>query len=686
MLHRSVTFTHFVLLLVAAFLAFVTVRTYEEMAITVPSGVVWVNSNSGDADLARIVDTVEGFAEETGVSVALHTPDLRDPGNARHLYLAAGAPGAPAADWLEDGYPSFGHTMRTDVRSFADLEQPDPRGFYLVFGSEADTQRFEEELAGIGLREVSSVGAQELNWTDLYRYGGDLDTALVILLLFAVTVTASGVLLNARSYGVLRLQGHSYAGILGRDLAQLARFHLGFGLSAVALVLLALYLHNRWSQLGLFAAISGQLLALLVGAALVAHAFALAMVHATDIQGALKGRLPARLAGAGAYLVRVPALVFVLVVIGHVVVSAQNVRAQEQSLDSYEQAGQASRVTLSGSVDLTDEREDMEGLVAGWLRQADTEGQLVLTARERGENLVPPGRPRPDFDVLVVNDTYLEQQVVTAADGRRLGREPGVRLLIPEDRAKEAGALLEGFGSWLRFVGGEPAQGFRTATIATGQRIFTYGSDLPGDFHSRSHLEDPVIVVLPDGDVLDDHTYVSYATSGGLVFPDPGFAEASIARPPFSTYVNGLQMVVTSAADIQTQLVHDLRLQTFNLSAATVVLLMTAVSVCVIHVRARAQKIFARHLAGWGFLAIHRRLLVMEGALAALFVGWALWRTRAELAWHADPANPVTGEPAAALALQPFLAAAIAVSGLLLVTATLVGFHRRVVREGASQA
>ncbi|MFE9245424.1 hypothetical protein [Nocardiopsis sp. NPDC006938] len=686
MLHRSVTFTHVVLLLVAAVLAFVTVRTYEEMAITVPSGVVWVNSNTGEADLPTIVDTVERFARDTGVSVALHTPDLYDPGNMRHLYLAPGAEGALAADWLTAGYPSFGHTMRTDVHPFAHLEQPDPRGFYLVFGTAADTERFERELAGIGLREVSSVGAQDLNWTDLYRYGGDLDTALVILLLFAVTVTASGVLLNARSYGVLRLQGHSYAGILGRDLAQLARLHLGPGLGAAALVLLALYVYNRWSQLTLFAAISGQLLALLLGAALAAHAFALAMVHATDIPAALKGRLPARLAGAGAYLVRVPALVFVLVVIGHVVVSAQNVRAQAESLDSYAEAGQASRLSLTGSVDLTDDREDMQGLVAGWLRQADAEGQLVLTARERAENLLPVGTPRPDYDVLVVNDTYLDQQEVIAVGGDRVQPEARVRLLVPENRAGERDALVAGFGPWLEFVGEEPAPEFRVETTEAGQRVFTYGSQQPGDDHSRSHLDDPVVVVLPNGGVLDDHSYVSYATGAGLVFPDPGVAEASIARPPFSTYVNGLQMVVTSAADLQTQLVRDLRLQTFNLSAATVVLLMTAVSVCVIHVRTRAQTIFARHLAGWGFLAVHRRLLTVEGALAVLFVGWAVWRTRVELAWRADPANPVTGESVAALGYQPLLAVAIAASGLLLVTVTLAGFHRRVVREGASQA
>jgi hypothetical protein len=106
------------------------------------------------------------------------------------------------------------------------------------------------------------------------------------------------------------------------------------------------------------------------------------------------------------------------------------------------------------------------------------------------------------------------------------------------------------------------------------------------------------------------------------VFPDPGTAEETIAEPPYSTYVNGLQPVAARAADQRAALVQDLRLQGFNLAAATAVLLMTAVAACVIHVRTQAQTIFARHLSGWTFAATHRRLLLVEVALAAGFVGW----------------------------------------------------------------
>lgn len=687
MLHRSITLTHMGLLLIAAFLSFLAVRSYEEMATTVPSGTVWVNSSTEEAELARTVEAVEGFAEETGVSVALETPDLHDPGSVRHLYLAPGAPGAVAADWLDSGYPSFGHAPRTEVHPFGELEQSDPRGFYQVFGSQEDTAAFEEAIAEVGLHDTFGETAQELRWFDLFRIDGDLSTALFIVVLFAVTVTASGVLLNARSYGVLRLQGYSYGRILGRDLAQLARFYLVGGAAAVASVVLALFLYNGLAQFGLFATVVGWLLLLFLAAGVCAHAFALALLYTFDLPGALKGRMPTRLANLSAYAVRVPALLFVLSVIGAVAVSAQNLRAQEESAPSFDRAGEASRIALAGSVDARGQGDDQrEELIADWLSGADAEGQVILTAQERGESLLPPGSPRPEFDVLVVNDTFLEHEEVRAPDGQRYGAGDGARLLVPEARSDQE-ELARGAAEWIGYFDGERSEGgLEVLPSADGQRIFTYGSEKPGEFHSHPHLDDPVVLALPNGG-LADALYFSYATRSAIVFPDPGAAEATISQEPFSTYVNGLQKVATGAADHHASLVRDLRLQGFNLAAATAVLLMTAVAVCVIHVRTQAQTIFARHLSGWRFAATHRRLLLVEGALAAAFVGWVVWRTAVAVRRYADPEQPVSGLPTAAvLGLQPYLAVTIAAAGLLLILATLAHFHRRIVREGASQA
>lgn len=690
MLHRSITFIHLAFLLFAAFLSFLAIRAYEELATTVPAGIVWISGNDDTADIAQIVDTVEDFAEHTGVSVGLQVPDLRDPGSVRHLYLATGEPGSLAANWVEDGYPSFGHSMRTEVHPFDELDRSDPRGFYLVFGNEEDTAAFETALAGIGLRDTNSGGGSVMHWTDFFLYGGDLNTALIIILLLGVTVSGSGVLLNAKTYGVLRLQGYSYGRILARDLAQLLRFYLTVGGCVIAGIIAALLLYNGLAQFALFARITGWLLALFLLTGLLAHTLALALLHTTDIPGALKGRIPARLAGTSAYLVRIPALVLVLTIIGSVVVSAQNVRSQQESFDTFAQAGQASRIMLSGSVDFAEMGEMMDPLIGGWLRQADTEGQIILTAQERGEVIAPQGAPRPDFDVLVVNDTYLEHEEVLSPTGERYGTADSVRVLLPVTLADQEEALAQGAERWVEFASGSESNAvidIETLPAAEGQQIFTYGSTKPGELHSQPFLDDPVIIALPNGAVLSDFDYTTYATQSAIVFPDPDVVEESIAHPPFSTYINGLQMVVTSAADHHASLVRDLRLQSFNLAAATSVLLMTTVAVCIIHIRTQAQTIFARHISGWSFASTHRRLLIAEGLLALAFVGWVIWRTVIRLEQQADPSHPMSVSPEASITgLEPLLAFAIAAAGLLLIFAVLAYVHRRIVREGASQA
>ncbi|MFV2198678.1 hypothetical protein [Nocardiopsis sp. LOL_012] len=517
-------------------------------------------------------------------------------------------------------------------------------------------------------------------------------------MLCGITVTGSGVLLNARNYGVLRLQGYPYTRILARDLAQIGRFHLLAGGCTVVGITAALLLYNGLAQFVLFARIAGWLLALFLGTALLTHAFALALLQATSLLDALKGRIPARPATASAYAVRVPALVLVLVSVSLVVHSAQNLREHREEFDVYSEAGQASRITLSGSVDFAEVGESMDPLVGGWLRQADEEGQIILSVRQQSAVMAPPGEPAPGADLLVVNDTYLEHQEILSPDGERYGPSDTVRVLLPESLAeweetvaRSAGERAASWNGYGRPAGSDP-QRFDTEVLPTadGQEVFTYGSDGPVGRPRVPFLDDPVIFVLPDGAVLSDKLYVAFATQAGIVFPDPEEVEESIATPPFSTYINGLQMVVTSLADDYAEQVRHLRLQSFNLAAATGVLVMTAVAVCLVHVRTRAQTIFAKHISGWRFTAIHRRLLVAEGALALAFLGWAALRAFRVLIRVDGPPTPgtlaPTPEQAAVAALEPLLAIAIAGGGLLLIAAILLYFHRRIVREGAAQA
>jgi hypothetical protein len=201
---------------------------------------------------------------------------------------------------------------------------------------------------------------------------------------------------------------------------------------------------------------------------------------------------------------------------------------------------------------------------------------------------------------------------------------------------------------------------------ADGQTLFTYGA---GERLGAALplLDEPVVIALPNGAVLSDNGYVNHLSGRQTVFPDPGVVEAFRSRSPAaSRYVSMVEPLSTSARTAHARTVHTLRAELFNLAGAGSVLLLTAVAACVVHVRARAQEIFARHISGWCFLTTHRRLLTTAAAVAAVFVGLAV------------------GAPGSGA--EPLHAAGIALVSLTLTLGALAYFHRRVVREGAGQA
>ncbi|GAA4893858.1 hypothetical protein HNR25_001495 [Streptomonospora salina] len=127
-----------------------------------------------------------------------------------------------------------------------------------------------------------------------------------------------------------------------------------------------------------------------------------------------------------------------------------------------------------------------------------------------------------------------------------------------------------------------------------------------------------------------------------------------------------------------------MRIESFNLTGASAVLLLTAIAVCIVAVRARAQTVFARHISGWTFLATHRRFLAVEAAIALGFVGWFTWDTPAALQARRTAAGRLS--ELTTPGFEPLYAAGIAAVGLALAVGALAVFHRRIVREGASQA
>ena len=678
--NRTLSFAYTACVAFAALLAFLLAATAEQTVHVLDDpDLVWITQSDGTHATDEVARTVREVADAHDAAIGYSVLDVRTPSSLAHLYLAVSDPGSRYGRWLDEGYPSFSRSFTVRTHPIEDFGEVGPHGYYLVFGAPDAAPALREALAGHGLTEAPGVQRTRL-WH--FLAGGHLWHLVAVAVLTTVTATGAGVLLASRDHAVRRLQGHSYGRLLLGELRGVLRLWAVVLPVSAVVVLGLLGLYNGGAQLGFYTVLALALLASLALPCLITHAVVLALVGTTGILPALQGRLPVRGTTAAVYLVRVPAFALTLVLIGSVVTTAREVRDHRLGLELHDRYGQTSRPALSANYGWADEQA-VDDTLGPWLRRADAEGDLVLAVQMRLSEIVPAGgTPPQDRPVLLVNDTYLTEEEVLSPDGKRYGPAATVRVLLPASVSGSTEPLVEGVTGWLE-VNGDPGDRFdlRVLPIADNQTLFTYGAQerLGG---ALPLLHEPLVIALPNGVVLSDNSYVNHMSARQTVFPDPGVVEAFRARSPEAArYVSMVETLGTSARRAHAVAVHALRTEAFNLVGAGAVLLLTAMAACVVHVRARAQEIFVRHISGWGFLATHRRLLSTEAVLAVGFVGWAVASTAVGLSARDDPARPGTPVTGA----EPLHAAGIALASLGLTLGVLALLHRRIVSEGATR-
>ncbi|MGW2719583.1 hypothetical protein [Streptomyces sp. NPDC001492] len=676
----------------SAVLAFLFVRGLDENAPLGNSALVDVFDSDDSVSAARVVRSVESFAAERGVGVARDVTDLKNPDGVRNLYVAPGGPGSLTARWLDDGYPSFSGHFKTRVRPLSALAQQDPRGPYYVFGSPADADALRAQFAGLGLTAAVS---HPLSYAELSEtYAADpLFQAFCVVALAALTMTGASVLLNAKAYGVLRLQGMSFAGILLRDLRQLAVFWPAAAGVVVAASLAFLGFCNGFAWLGLFASVALAVALLLVLVVLATHAAVLALTFKVDVLRALKGELPSQGVSISVYLVRVPALLLTLSIATNVTLAGRDVLTRQENQEVYRTVGEAVSIRVNGA--MAPHMDQVNGHVGPWLRRADKQGQVILAGR-RDLQISAPGARLPAGEIFVVNDTYLGRQPVLDRAGHRYGPAPGaVRVIVPESLSSHAPAITRAV-SRIVDPGRDRHIPLRTLTSRTGQRLFGYntGSSVynaaQGPDEDRSLVRDPVLVVVPNGSrFLTNDAYTAFATQAGVVFPDPDDALNGIKTEKLQDYVNAVSPVGQKTAMDLRDATGELRLQIFNLLVSLIVLLIAGVGVCVIYSRKNAQCIFVKRISGWRYAATHRFMLAVEVAIAVIFatrVPFVAWEQHQELKKYAASGAPAPFEPIRITALDVTLITGLVVFELGAVLLALAFFHGRIMKGGATDS
>ncbi|MEV6957412.1 hypothetical protein [Streptomyces sp. NPDC051183] len=703
MLHRGIKFIYAAVFAFSALVAFLFVRGLDEDWVLGHSAVVWVLDSDDSTSGSQVAREIAKFVADHQISVAREVPDLKDPDGLRHLYAASGDPRSEVTSWLQQGYPSFGRDYQTKVHQLANIGQRDPRGYYYVFGPSGSADALVAKFKDLGLQASTHHPLSVEELAPLYT-DSVLGLSLLVVALAAMTMTGASVLLNAKSYGVLRLQGKSFTGILLRDLRQLTRFAAIAATAVAALVLILLSLYNKLAWLGLFTSATLAVAGLLIVLILATHAGMLALTFRTDVLRALKGELPARAASVSAYLVRIPALLLALSIATSAVLAGQDVLARQDSREVYAKVGDTSAIRLNGSL-ADDEIKPMQERVGRWLRRSDAKGDLIVAGRRELRDIAP-GSGLPQGEMLIVNETFLTEQSVLDPAGKRYTAAPRngkaaagqqLKLIVPESLAQHTSTLAEQVPGIL-----SPADPQRirldqveSFPAKSGQRVFGYN---PGDQahtaalnakEDRSIVTDPVLLVIPNGSAyLTDNAYTSFATQGGVVFPDPADIQTGIEANKLQSDVIAIRPIGQNAALQMRDAVNDFRLHLFNLAVAVIVLVITGVGVCIVYSRKNAQAIFVRHISGWKFTANHRSVLAVEGALAILLAGWLpyqVWQQNQDLEEFKAMGMPAPTAAAQLSTLDMALAGGLVAIEVGAVLLALAAFHGRIVKEGATE-
>ncbi|WP_306368624.1 hypothetical protein [Nocardiopsis sp. CC223A] len=685
-MHRILAFVHTVVIAMAMLLGFLTMAAMHRYNDLGPVHYVGVDGNEGGASTEEVVAALTALSEERPVAVMATRAAPRDLDGGMELYVLSSVPGSDMRSWAENGYPNFTPVPQLRVHALAELDEDDPRGSYWVEGTAADAELVLGTLESVGLSgEIDPALSVMARYPGTIIFNEALGTMLLLVLAFVTATTGAGVLLNARAYGVRRLHGHSYGRILAADLRGVTRAWLLLAPTSTAAFAVFLWWYNGFARVGELAAVTAVFAVLLLAAALASHAAALALLHLTAVPTAIKGRLPVRSVAVSAYAVRIASVALVLVSATATFTYGERVAEHQAGLDSLTGTEEMGAPRIGGGADMEESFEAYETIVGPWIVDADARGEVIMVEQKLAQDVLTPEVRATGIDVLSVNETYLAHAGVDVGEAALYG--PGVRILVPESLTGYSDHLVNGVQYGAEYSAAEEHRDgpVTVLTYPDGHTFPTYATTSDLTWSIRPVLTDPVVIVHPPG-YFDGGMYATIASGGGIVFLDGDAAARDAAEPPLSSYIVAVESIPERAALDHHRWLGDLRMNVFNLAASVAVLALTSVAACLVYTRARAQHIFARHISGWSFAATHRGFLLVEVGLVALFVGYAakgLWDALAD--FRVIELGVFESDVVRAQA-QFALSAAIGVAVLAIVLGVLAYFHRRIVREGASQA
>lgn len=592
------------------------------------------------------IDAMSAAAEQLGRNIYKVHPDPRNSAEGRILFVFVGDEDAFTSNGGYD-YPTFfAQAMATRVLDADAITTEDLRGRY-VTDATAD-----EMPALLGALEEAGMTAREgtvpVLGLLLYVAGqGNLGGSFAVMVVALGLAISYSVACQRKVYALKALHGYRRADDLRAEVVAASRT-LGVGLAVLVVVgVPVLGLVTQFHQaLGFLRVLAGTF-AVLYAVVVMLVVVAVLTLPSAHVPVVLKGErmsLRVGLLAAGAQII------VLAIVLATSIASLGRVEAVEASLDTsrHWETGDplyALRLSVAGGSGEEDQRRAAPGLGAV-VAEMEAAGQVLLAVPEAhykdegGAGEGGQGADGTGHMLLIVNDEYLERQVVHDAEGRRIGnlpQEPNTfTLLVPSGREGDAQALLDEyvayFGDFTCMVG-PPAEGAtcdaqgEVVLTAPGQDLFTYGGTayLPAEMQQEGlFVEDPVVAVVSAASgLISPLLYVSYASRDRLLFSEPDVLDAGLqergARDAFQGIDNAADAVATSVALAQ----RELRMDVFSLALGWTLLVLSAIVMVVVYCDRRKRPMFVGLIHGHPFTARHARYLVGAVALSGAGIGLA---------------------------------------------------------------
>lgn len=675
---RTIRLAVLAAVLVAVIGSFVIISSLDIMAPLGVQGTVQVSGSAPSAPSASTVAGIERTAGDAGADIVKLVEDIRDPGGARAVYVAVGDRSGEPARWLADGYPGFTRSMSTMVLPFDRLSGQDPRGNYYVYGDPDATRAFADRFRADGY-EV----AVKTDYTASYArwlISQPLGVSFEVTVLLCAMLAGMFALMNVKGYAVQRLQGNSDWSVIARDV----RANIRQALAVTLVVLLGfagfLALYNHASHMGMALALAAGVFAVFLAVIVVAYLIGFAAASRSSLLASLKGHLPARLASGLVYCVRVPAVILAVWAVIYAGMAAGQALDQAEARQAWATAGRASAIRLNPRLS-QDEQDRYSTMTGQWLISQERQGRMILA--EEGYTLErlsaianqtgspAGGATSLSGDVLMVNSNYLHAQTVRDASGRRITQVPdhGVLVVIPaskQDQRERIENIVRAFIGSQSQMHGVATPRITVLAGKPGQSLFSYGQqNVP---NQKTLFHDAVLVGVDSGTgVFSPDDYTSYASGGNAMLTDPDQALASLREAGLQPFVYAVSSVSAKAAADFAKLQENLRIHLMNVLVAIAILIASAIAAAQTHVRGGAQRIFARYMHGWSFLATHRLAITAETVLALTPILCSAYLVvQSRLSAGAATGSPSIADSYLLGGWQPVFIAAVTIANLLI--------------------